>query len=241
MRHVEVKGLVFGAGKMKICVPVCEKTRAAALDAVREIRRTPADLIEWRLDYFAEDILAAAPAVLEAAGALPVLCTFRTKSEGGERAIEPEDYFALNEALGALGVPMLDLELALCLAHEARARKAIDALHAGGAVLVLSSHDFEKTPPRAVLVERYAQMAALGGDLPKIAVMPQSQRDVMVLLSAMTEASAAHAPLVGISRGELGKMTRVRGGAFGSAVTFASKGKASAPGQIDAETLASML
>ena len=238
MRHVEVKGLVFGAGKMKICVPVCEKTRAAALDAVREIRRTPADLIEWRLDYFAEDILAAAPAVLEAAGALPVLCTFRTKSE---RAIEPEDYFALNEALGALGVPMLDLELALCLAHEARARKAIDALHAGGAVLVLSSHDFEKTPPRAVLVERYAQMAALGGDLPKIAVMPQSQRDVMVLLSAMTEASAAHAPLVGISMGELGKMTRVRGGAFGSAVTFASKGKASAPGQIDAETLASML
>ncbi|MFR7552681.1 MAG: type I 3-dehydroquinate dehydratase, partial [Acutalibacteraceae bacterium] len=173
MRHVEVKGLVFGAGKMKICVPVCEKTRAAALDAVREIRRTPADLIEWRLDYFAEDILAAAPAVLEAAGALPVLCTFRTKSEGGERAIEPEDYFALNEALGALGVPMLDLELALCLAHEARARKAIDALHAEGAVLVLSSHDFEKTPPRAVLVERYAQMAALGGDLPKIAVMPQ--------------------------------------------------------------------
>ncbi|MFQ7754254.1 MAG: type I 3-dehydroquinate dehydratase, partial [Acutalibacteraceae bacterium] len=133
------------------------------------------------------------------------------------------------------------LELALCRAHEARARQAIVALHAGGAVLVLSSHDFEKTPPRAVLVERYAQMAALGGDLPKIAVMPQSQRDVMVLLSAMTEASAAHAPLVGISMGELGKMTRVRGGAFGSAVTFASKGKASAPGQIDAETLASML
>ena len=179
--------------------------------------------------------------MLEAAGELPLLCTFRTKAEGGEREIDPAAYFALNEALGALGVPMLDLELALCLAHEARAKQAIDALHARGAVLVLSSHDFKKTPPRDVLVERYRQMEALGGDLPKIAVMPQSQRDVMVLLSAMTEASAACGPLIGISMGELGKLTRVRGGAFGSVMTFASKGKASAPGQIDAETLASML
>lgn len=238
MRHVEVGKLVFGIGKMKICVPVCAQTRAAAVEAVREIRGTPADLIEWRLDYFTEDILTAAPAVLEAAGELPLLCTFRTKAEGGEREIDPAAYFALNEALG---VPMLDLELALCLAHEARAKQAIDTLHARGAVLVLSSHDFEKTPPRDALVERYRQMEALGGDLPKIAVMPQSQRDVMVLLSAMTEASAACGPLVGISMGELGKLTRVRGGAFGSVMTFASKGKASAPGQIDAETLASML
>ena len=136
---------------------------------------------------------------------------------------------------------MLDLELALCLAHEARAKQAIDALHARGAVLVLSSHDFEKTPPRDVLVERYRQMEALGGDLPKIAVMPQNERDVMVMLAAMNESTAFCGPLIGISMGELGKLTRVRGGAFGSVMTFASKGKASAPGQIDAETLASML
>lgn len=241
MRQVVVNDLVFGNGRMKICVPVCEKTTEAVLDAVKEVKTTPADLIEWRIDYFDEDMFAAAPEIFKTAAPLPVLCTFRTKAEGGEREIDPAAYFALNEALGALGVPMLDLELALCLAHEARAKQAIDALHARGAVLVLSSHDFEKTPPRDVLVERYRQMEALGGDLPKIAVMPQSQRDVMVLLSAMTEASAACGPLIGISMGELGKLTRVRGGAFGSVMTFASKGKASAPGQIDAETLASML
>ena len=241
MRQVVVNDLVFGNGRMKICVPVCEKTTEAVLDAVKEVKTTPADLIEWRIDYFDEDMFAAAPEIFKTAAPLPVLCTFRTKAEGGEREIDPAAYFALNEALGALGVPMLDLELALCLAHEARAKQAIDALHARGAVLVLSSHDFEKTPPRDVLVERYRQMEALGGDLPKIAVMPQNQRDVMVLLSAMTEASAACGPLIGISMGELGKLTRVRGGAFGSVMTFASKGKASAPGQIDAETLASML
>ena len=241
MRQVVVNDLVFGNGRMKICVPVCEKTTEAVLDAVKEVKTTPADLIEWRIDYFDEDMFAAAPEIFKTAAPLPVLCTFRTKAEGGEREIDPAAYFALNEALGALGVPMLDLELALCLAHEARAKQAIDALHARGAVLVLSSHDFEKTPPRDVLVERYRQMEALGGDLPKIAVMPQSQRDVMVMLAAMNESTAFCGPLIGISMGELGKLTRVRGGAFGSVMTFASKGKASAPGQIDAETLASML
>ncbi|MGN0477872.1 MAG: type I 3-dehydroquinate dehydratase [Hominenteromicrobium sp.] len=241
MKTVQVGGVTFGAGKMKICVPVCAKTPEEALDAIQEIRTTPADLIEWRLDYFDEDILGTAPAVFAAAGTLPVLCTFRTKAEGGEREIAPGDYFALNEALGALGAKMLDLELALCEAHPEAARQTIAALHEKGAALVISSHDFEKTPPRRELVERYARMRALDADLPKIAVMPQSQRDVMMLLSAMTEASAGGAPLIGISMGEMGKVTRVRGGAFGSVMTFASKGKASAPGQIDAETLASML
>lgn len=241
MREINVGKITFGVGRMKICVPVCAKTLSEALGAVREIRTTPADLIEWRLDYFGEDILGSAQAVLDAAGELPVLCTFRTKAEGGEREIDPEEYFALNEALGALGVMMLDLELMLCEAYPALAERAIAALHERGAVVVLSNHDFEKTPPRAELVDRYKRMRALGGDLPKIAVMPQNQRDVMVLLSAMTEASAGGAPLIGISMGELGKVTRVRGGAFGSVMTFASKGKASAPGQIDAETLAKML
>lgn len=71
--------------------------------------------------------------------------------------------------------------------------------------------------------------------------MPQNERDVMVMLAAMNESTAFCGPLIGISMGELGKVTRVRGGAFGSVMTFASKGKASAPGQIDAETLSKML
>ena len=87
MRQVVVNDLVFGSGRMKICVPVCEKTTEAVLDAVKEIKTTPADLIEWRIDYFDEDMFAAAPEIFKAAAPLPVLCTFRTKAEGGEKAI----------------------------------------------------------------------------------------------------------------------------------------------------------
>ena len=74
MRQVVVNDLVFGSGRMKICVPVCEKTTEAVLDAVKEIKTTPADLIEWRIDYFDEDMFAAAPEIFKAAAPLPVLC-----------------------------------------------------------------------------------------------------------------------------------------------------------------------
>ena len=113
MRQVVVNDLVFGSGRMKICVPVCEKTTEAVLDAVKEIKTTPADLIEWRIDYFDEDMFAAAPEIFKAAAPLPVLCTFRTKAEGGEKAIDPMDYFAMNAQLSALGAPLVDLELFL--------------------------------------------------------------------------------------------------------------------------------
>lgn len=241
MRQVVVKDLVFGSGRMKICVPVCEKTTEAVLDAVKEIKTTPADLIEWRIDYFDEDMFAVAPEIFKAAAPLPVLCTFRTKAEGGEKAIDPMDYFAMNAQLSALGAPLVDLELFLCEQYDDIAKATVQAMHDMGTKLIISNHDFAKTPAREEIVDRYKRMMALNADLPKIAVMPQNERDVMVMLAAMNESTAFCGPLIGISMGELGKVTRVRGGAFGSVMTFASKGKASALGQIDAETLSKML
>ena len=40
-------------------------------------------------------------------------------------------------------------------------------------------------------------------------------------------------PIITMAMGELGAVTRTAGALFGNAMTFASAGKASAPGQID--------
>ena len=147
----------------------------------------------------------------------------------------------MNAQLSALGAPLVDLELFLCEQYADIAKATVQAMHDMGTKLIISNHDFAKTPAREEIADRYKRMMALNADLPKIAVMPQNERDVMVMLAAMNESTAFCGPLIGISMGELGKVTRVRGGAFGSVMTFASKGKASAPGQIDAETLSKML
>src|SRR5207302_578076 len=105
-----------------------------------------------------------------------------------------------------------------------------------GLPLVLSFHDFTATPSADVLVQRFERAAALGADVAKIAVMPQSLDDVITLLSVTARASSsASIPLVSMAMGPLGAITRASGWLFGSAMTFAVGASSSAPGQMTIE------
>ncbi len=77
-------------------------------------------------------------------------------------------------------------------------------------------------------------MQDLGADLPKIAVMPKSPQDVLTLLAATLTMKEKYAtrPLITMSMGKSGGVSRVTGRLFGSAMTFGTVGQASAPGQI---------
>ena len=78
------------------------------------------------------------------------------------------------------------------------------------------------------------RMQQAGADLPKLAVMPRSRTDVLTLLAATAEMADCHpdTPVITMSMGALGAVSRLAGEAFGSAMTFANPGTASAPGQI---------
>ena len=113
----------------------------------------------------------------------------------------------------------------------------------GGVKVVCSSHDFQKTPPRAELVERMLQMQQAGADLPKLAVMPTRRTDVLELLAATAEMADHHpeTPVITMSMGALGTVSRLCGEAFGSAMTFANPGTASAPGQVPLDVVDTVL
>ena len=106
-----------------------------------------------------------------------------------------------------------------------------------------SSHDFGKTPEYDEIVRRLRKMRELGADIPKIAVMPQSKKDVLALLSATEEMATDYAdrPIITMSMKGTGAISRLCGEVFGSALTFGAVGKASAPGQIGTEDLAEAL
>lgn len=102
----------------------------------------------------------------------------------------------------------------------------------------MSSHDFEKTPDLDTLASRLGRMREIGADIVKIAVMPQSRADVLTLLAATEQFSrTADCPVVTMSMGGLGAVSRICGETFGSALTFGSAGTASAPGQIEVSEL----
>lgn len=237
---LEIKNLKFGQGQPKICVPVVGRNLSEILDQAEALIPLNPDLCEWRIDWFAgagdpQLLLAAARAIREALPHLPLLFTCRTKEEGGRLAISKEDYLRLCRQMIASGCcDLIDLEL-FTAADQLPA--LIELAHAAGVFVVASSHDFEKTPSEQQLLSRMKRMAQLGADLPKIAVMPQKPEDVLTLLSATLKMKQAGQPVITMSMGTMGALSRACGELFGSCMTFGAAEHASAPGQISVPEL----
>lgn len=239
MRKVEVGKLVFGKGVPKICVPLVGEGIPAIIAEMKAAFALPVDLLEWRMDYFFDDPKAALPHICEEKGVYPLIATLRTVHDGGKAEVSYEEYGKTLSGILELGcMEMIDIELS---AGEDIIRPLVKKAKDNHVSVILSKHDFYQTPSKTELVETFQRMAELGADLPKIAVMPQCRRDVLTLMEASLEADGLCGPVVAISMGELGKISRVGGGIFGSAMTFAAGEAASAPGQLSAEDIAAIL
>lgn len=242
MNTVKLRGVEVGAGVPKVIVPIVGKTQEEILAKGKELANIPLHVVEWRVDFY-EDVFDTAKvldtlAKLRAAlGETPILFTFRTKKEGGEKEISMEDYTALNTAVAQSGnADAIDVEI---FSGDQVVAQNIEAIHAAGKVVVGSNHDFHKTPSQADLIYRLRKMQDMGADLPKIAVMPQNKADVLTLLSATEEMSRCYAdrPIITMSMSATGVLSRLCGEVFGSSMTFGTVGQASAPGQIPVEQL----
>ncbi len=246
MNTVKVRNIVIGEGMPKICVPIVGVTKEAILEEARAITKLPADVVEWRIDWFEnvfdfaklEDVLKDLREVL---GDMPILMTFRTSKEGGEKAIEDDVYADINIRAAQTGyVDMVDVEV---FTGDEVVKKIIDGAHAAGVKVVASNHDFFKTPDKDDIVGRLRKMQDLGADIPKIAVMPQNKKDVLTLLAATEEMATEYAdrPIITMSMAGTGVISRLAGEVFGSALTFGAAAKASAPGQMGVEDLKDVL
>ena len=102
-----------------------------------------------------------------------------------------------------------------------------------GLAVILSNHDFDKTPPADEIIKRICIMDRLGADIPKVAYMPQSEKDVQTVIRAAYDArECCKKPFIALSMGREGLITRICSGRAGTAVTFASVSGQSAPGQV---------
>ena len=237
MSCVDIRGCRIGEGRPKVILPIVERAEAAILEKAAQFSTLQADCVEWRVDHF--DDARTPGAVARCLAKLRValkdkllLVTFRTKTEGGEQALSHPEYLAfLSLILDTDCADLLDIEF---FTAGADLPKLVEQAHTAGAAVVCSSHDFHKTPPRAELVNRMVAMQQAGADLPKVAVMPRCRTDVLELLAATAEMADLHpeTPVITMSMGTLGAVSRLAGEAFGSAMTFANPGQASAPGQV---------
>ncbi|MDO5417607.1 MAG: type I 3-dehydroquinate dehydratase [Lachnospiraceae bacterium] len=247
MIPVTVRNVVFGQGRPKICVPIVAETEEGIFRAAEEIRSLPADLVEWRADWYEnleqpDEVVKTLRLLRGWLGEeLPILFTIRTEKEGGQARLEPEVYASLNIRAAESGyADLVDVEL---FSGKTLVDRVVERAHGAGVKVILSSHDFSQTPPEEEMVSRLRTMQEWNADFLKLAVMPQSTRDVLALLSATVAMREKYAerPVITMSMGADGIVSRLAGEAFGSCLTFGCAGQASAPGQMGAEDLKTVL
>lgn len=246
MKTVRIRNTVIGEGVPKICVPIVGVSKEDILAEAAALKEIPVDVVEWRIDWFEgvfewEKLLDALRDLRKALGDLPLLMTFRTSKEGGEKAVGPEDYARINIEAARTGlVDLIDVEI---FTGDEIVKHIIEEAHKAGVRVVASNHDFDKTPDKDDIVGRLRKMQEFDADIPKIAVMPQSKKDVLTLLSATEEMATDYAdrPIITMSMAGTGAISRLCGEVFGSALTFGAAKKASAPGQIGVEDLDTIL
>ena len=209
---VLVRNIEIGSGMPKVCVPIVEKTREDILSTAKAICSTEADLVEWRADWYEDvsafsEVIKTADMLRSILGETPLLFTFRSAREGGEKELSLESYATLLESVAKTG-----------FVDDDAVKNIIQTAHAHGVKVIASNHDFEGTPAREELVARLCKMQDLGADILKIAVMPQSRSDVLTLLSVTEEMSSRHSsrPLITMSMGRAGALSRLCGEVFGS-------------------------
>ena len=193
---------------------------------------------ELRLDYLAQPFEALPALCAHVAGErrATFLATCRRLPSGGRFRGSAENEFEILLQAARGGFRFVDLALE---SAEALPNDAVRRLQAAGARVLLSWHDFERTGDLAPVL---ARMRPFAPDLCKIVPTATTLTDSLSLLHLLGDAKTAEPPVVGVSMGEAGVLTRVLGVRAGSAFTFAAatSAEATAPGQIAAHTLRSL-
>ena len=246
-KPIELKGHAIADGKFPlICTPLVGRTLDRLLSELDVLLPKKPDVLEWRVDFFdaigdTTAVIAAALAIKSRAGNIPLLFTRRSTIEGGEKIVLNEgQVLSLYEAMCEnRAIDLIDYEMANEAPNIVRVRNAAKSQDIK---LVLSFHNFSFTPGLETLTQKFLSAEQLGADVAKVAVMPRDLDDVLTLLTATREASKKlRIPIISMSMGPLGAVTRMVGGVFGSSLSFAVGAAASAPGQVPIEDLNAVL
>jgi 3-dehydroquinate dehydratase-1 len=228
-----------------ICTPLVGGDRDEILAELEVNMKKKPDLIEWRADYFAaigdiEEVIDMAGLIKRMVGETPVIFTIRSHAEGGQvTGLSHLDVVERNVLVcRETDIDYIDCELSVPFELILLLRGAADEY---GARLIMSYHNFSHTPTREFLIGKVEEAATLRADVAKLAVMPEKPEDILTLLQVTIEAKSRFGiPLITMSMGGLGSLTRMFGGVFGSSVTFAVGKSGSAPGQVPIEDLRSV-
>lgn len=238
VKPLEIKGRRIGEGRPKIIAPTTAKNAEDLKKVVKTFAGMPElDMIEVRADYLGKmdgSVFAALTRELYTlAGDKIVLVTLRNGTDGGAYVADDKFYEDFNAKVIAEGrMDLIDLEM---FRDADMTRRLVDQAHKKGIKVIVSEHEFAWTPSEGEIIRRLMLQDKIGADILKMAVMAHNTEDALTMMSATAKMRHYYTekPMLTMSMGKYGVLTRLTGEAFGADLTFVSVGgKASAPGQI---------
>lgn len=189
------------------------------------------DIIELRIDQFEKKELNHVKEVANKVKSYDfyTIATVRSKIEGGSDIPDSERLKIFNGVIDF--VDIIDVEYTSTNIKE----KVKEIAKNKGKLLLMSYHDFEKTPSEDEIQKLIDDCKAQGADIVKYAFKANTFEDVARVMCITNKNKDKN--IVAISMGEIGKITRVAGFMFGSLITYTYIGQSFAPGQIEVKKL----
>ncbi|MEW6722568.1 MAG: type I 3-dehydroquinate dehydratase [Candidatus Micrarchaeota archaeon] len=200
-----------------LCVSIGEKRAEGCIAAMRG-----AELAEVRIDMLEKPAAGDVRAIFSSHKNLIATCRPGALPDQKRKEL-------LIAALEA-GAAYVDIEVESADEYKGEIAKKAKAM---GRRVIVSYHDYERTPTREELLHILEWCFDSGADIAKIACMPRNDADNARLLGLLDGGKS----VVVIGMGERGKITRILAPLLGSPFTYVStgRGKETAGGQIDME------
>lgn len=211
----------------KITIPIFQAKKEDVIKVAEDCIEKGADVLEFRIDALDNPNFKDIQEIIEEIN-FPMIATNRISSEGGSFKGTEEERIDILLKCAPL-VDYVDIELQ-------SDDKYIKQIHDTGVTTIVSYHDFHKTPEIneiMYIVEKEHKL----GDIAKVAFMPNDLDDTLKILAILSHCENT----IAISMSDLGSYTRVMASKFDSPITFAAGTDVTAPGQIDIETMKSLL
>ncbi len=198
--------------------------------SAKKAKQLGADILELRIDLLSQNPQGVLEELKKLG--LPIIITNRMADQGGSWQGSEEE--RIRELL--LLLPLADaVDIELC----ARDRDSVvNKARNAGKTVIISTHDFQKTPDNIVMDSIIHESLEAGADIAKLAVMPGSLMDVLRLLEVTL---LAKGPVCTIAMGVTGKHSRIIAPVYGSVMTYGYVDTPTAPGQLRIDEMKKLL
>jgi len=160
------------------------------------------------------------------------VCTLRPKDQGGRFGGSERERIAILKLISEYTPYLIDIEYTTLAKNKGLARYVRDT----GTEILVSWHDFKRTPRHPELQKKLRQMRRISRNV-KIVTTARTLADPISVMSLYREKNVN---LIAFTMGEIGRISRILCMQFGSPYTYVSLGKPVAPGQFSLAEVKSM-